>query len=68
MQFSVAVLALFGTLAVANPFYPNLSLRSCSCEETPCCEVEGCCYPCREGSDADCAPEVTERSLVDVVV
>ncbi|KIM95538.1 hypothetical protein OIDMADRAFT_59335 [Oidiodendron maius Zn] len=76
MQFSIVMLAVFGTLAVANPFsiYPNLAKRDAcgaGCGAQPndaCCSVQGCCYPCKEGSDADCAPEVTERSLLETVV
>jgi hypothetical protein len=51
--FAAAIFTIFGVVSAA------------SCEESCqdignnlCCEVDGCCYECSEGSDADCAPEV----------
>ncbi|KAF7896575.1 hypothetical protein EAF00_006589 [Botryotinia globosa] len=76
MQFSqliIAATALFATIAVAGPSYPNLlDTREphCSNGETcegvnsdTCCYNDGCCYVCSEGSDSECSPEITERSI-----
>ncbi|EUC26782.1 hypothetical protein COCCADRAFT_10435 [Bipolaris zeicola 26-R-13] len=63
MKFSIALLAIFAALGAAGPTFLNLATRDeCpnGCGETPCCSIDRCCYPCREGSDADCSPVVTE--------
>ncbi|XMA12710.1 hypothetical protein WAI453_005501 [Rhynchosporium graminicola] len=77
MQFSVVMIALFSTLAVATPqIYANLAPRGYCTEgcssggksTDPCCVTPShCCYVCRDGSDSDCAPEVTERSIFNPV-
>ncbi|KAL2060605.1 hypothetical protein VTL71DRAFT_9246 [Oculimacula yallundae] len=78
MRFSVIMIALFSTLAVAAPeIYENLAPRGSPCGEgcssggsssDACCVTPGenCCYVCKDGSDSDCAPEVTERSIFGI--
>ncbi|KAF7917050.1 uncharacterized protein EAE97_012070 [Botrytis byssoidea] len=76
MQFSqiiVAAAAFFATLAVAGPSYPNLlDTREPQCSNgqvcegvssDTCCYNGDCCYNCSEGSDSECSPEITERSI-----
>ncbi|EUC26779.1 hypothetical protein COCCADRAFT_10436 [Bipolaris zeicola 26-R-13] len=66
MKFAIAIVAVFAALTSATAVFPNRAPRGTHCsnycggETTTCCEVDGCCYPCYEGSDADCTPEVTE--------
>ncbi|KAH9207800.1 hypothetical protein DL95DRAFT_468320 [Leptodontidium sp. 2 PMI_412] len=72
-QFVVAAAAIFATVAVAGPSYPNLlDTRSPHCADgescngvnsQKCCYSNDCCYVCSEGSDSECVPEVTERSV-----
>ncbi|KAF7908024.1 uncharacterized protein EAF01_003779 [Botrytis porri] len=76
MYFSrvfMAAAAAFATLAVAGPSYPNLldtrtpmCSNGQSCEgvnSDTCCYSAECCFVCSEGSDAECSPEITERSI-----
>ncbi|RDW68644.1 hypothetical protein BP5796_09301 [Coleophoma crateriformis] len=72
MQFThilMAAATIFATAAVAGPSHPNLVPRDGTCSNgqgclgATCCYSGGCCYACSEGSDAECSPEITERTI-----
>lgn len=73
MKFFLPIIATFVAMAAAGqPLWPNMVARGaegcgagCGAQpQDPCCQVQGCCYPCKEGSDADCAPEVPYFELL----
>ncbi|EDU51389.1 hypothetical protein PTRG_08470 [Pyrenophora tritici-repentis Pt-1C-BFP] len=72
MQLSVLLMATFVALGVAHPGFNWLQDRTGACpaghecntssHTEDCCWLGdvGCCYECKEGSDAACVAEVTE--------